>query len=34
MQVPVFNAMFEGAHDKQYEAEEQLPQGDEQAVHT
>ena len=34
MQVPVFKVIFDGAHDKQYEAEEQLPQGDVHAVHT
>ena len=34
VQVPVFNVIFDGEHDKQYEAEEQLPQGDVQAVHT
>ena len=34
VQVPVFRVMFEGAQDKQYEAEEQFPQGDVQVVHT
>ena len=34
VQVPVFKIMFEGAHDKQYEADEQLPQGEVQAVQT
>ena len=34
MQVPVFKVILDGEHDKQYEADEQLPQGEVHVVHT